>query len=217
MRILIVSDIRLYREGLELILKNDKRLMVVGTIDTLGSALADLSSLNPEVVLVDVMTHDCLLDIKLFVEAAPWARVVALSVLEDDDEVIACAEAGVSGYVTRSASVNELVDAVQAIRFGELLCSPRLAGCLLRRVATLAPDEKELNPLAGLTKREISILELVGQGFSNKEIANRLSIQIATVKNHVHSILGKLNVQRRGEAAVLARKYLVVSLPRMLG
>jgi len=119
--------------------------------------------------------------------------------------VIACAEAGVSGYVTREASLDELTGVVESVARGESPCSPRISALLLRRVAETAGRRTETDAARRLTRREAEIVGLIDEGLSNKQIAGRLSIELATVKNHVHSILEKLQVERRAEAAARVR------------
>jgi DNA-binding NarL/FixJ family response regulator len=133
------------------------------------------------------------------------ARVVVLGVRDTEAEVVACAEAGSAGYLLRSDSLASLCTLIRAVARGETICSPKTTAVLLRRVAAMAAERRSQTSLALLTAREAEILELVEQGLANREIAQRLSIQVRTVKNHVHSILGKLGVERRGQAAAKAR------------
>ncbi|HEX7241600.1 MAG TPA: response regulator transcription factor, partial [Longimicrobiaceae bacterium] len=126
-------------------------------------------------------------------------------IVETEDVVLACAEAGVSGYVSRGASLDDLVGALRSVARGELVCSPHIAGSLFRRVAALS-ERREASPAAVLTPREREILGLIDQGLSNKEISRRLRIELSTVKNHVHNLLEKLQVSRRGAAAACLRR-----------
>src|SRR5881296_1366294 len=147
-RVAIVADTRLYREGLAQVLGRDAGLCVVATAARGDEALAALPDLQADVILVDM--------------AMPESRGVAI-------------------------------------------CSPRVAACLLRRVAALAAGHGGDLPRAQLTNREREIVRLIDNGLSNKEIARALGIEVATVKNHVHNILEKLQVHRRGEAAARVR------------
>jgi len=153
------------------------------------SALATLTSREREIVA-----------------STPGTRVVTLGITDDDPEVLPLAEAGVAGYVTTEASADEIVLVVESVARGEMPCSPRLAATLLQRVATLAQEQRTPSALATLTSREREIVGLIGDGLSNKEIASGLCIEVATVKNHVHNILEKLNVTRRADAAALVRR-----------
>jgi two-component system nitrate/nitrite response regulator NarL len=159
-------------------------------------------------VLLDTGAADMLDLMRALTTSAPTARVVALALPERASEVIACAEAGASGYVTEDTSLADLVLTIQAVARGELRCSPQIAGTLFRRVAALAADSRALLPAPMLTAREFEVLSLLDDGLSNKQIAHRLCIELATVKNHVHHILGKLQVNRRGEATAYLRRYL---------
>jgi DNA-binding NarL/FixJ family response regulator len=136
--------------------------------------------------------------------AYPDARVIALNVPDDEAIVIACAEAGISGYVTEDSTLSDLVSAIECASRGELHCSPRVAATLVRRLASVSRGSLRVH-VADLTAREREILELVAEGLSNKQIAARLHIGLATVKNHVHHILEKLQVQSRSAAAALLR------------
>ena len=207
-RVVIASDVRLYREGLAGSLSQERALSVVGIASRLQEALACARDLAPDVVLLDIALPDCLELVRTLKRVAPGVKTVAFAVLDADGEILACAEAGMSGYVQRDASIGELVETLTSVVRGELLCSPRLAGALFRRVATLSAerDRNAEPPRAPLTQREREILEMIDLGLSNKQIAARLRIEMATVKNHVHHILAKLQVTRRGEAAAQARR-----------
>ncbi len=204
-RLLIVGDVRLYREGLAQVLQGDGRTAVVGTAARVDELLENGRDLDPQVVLLDMTSSGSLNAVRAITAAMPEVKVVALGVPEVEGDIIAYAEAGVAGYVPREASVDELVSTVTGVARGELPCSPRIAGALLRRVAALAAANGTEPQLRHLTTRELEIAQLIEAGLSNKEIAGRLCIEVATVKNHVHSILKKLQVRRRGEAAALVR------------
>lgn len=206
--VLIISDIRLYREGLERALGEDGRITVAGTAASFHEALPSLDTIRPDVVLLDIgkldmTTQDTLLMIRQLVERAPATPIVALSVSEATTEVMACVEAGVAGYVTRESSLEELIQAIEAAIRGELRCSPQIAGCLRQRLTALVAEHGSDSLMACLTSRELRTLELIEKGFSNKDIAHTLKIELSTVKNHVHNILQKLHVSRRREAAAL--------------
>jgi DNA-binding NarL/FixJ family response regulator len=136
-------------------------------------------------------------------------RVLALGVADRVDDVLACAEAGAAGYVTRDASLDELVAAVHATTHSELVIAPAMAAALLQRAGHLARARAvDRQPDVKLTAREIQIVALIDAGLSNKQIAARLSIELSTVKNHVHNILDKLDVTRRNDAAAVVRTHL---------
>ena len=200
-RILVVTDIRLYRDGLAELLARRAWLAVVGTADSRATAVAEARALSPDVILVDQAMPDGGAVIQDLRAVVPLPKVLVLGVAETEGDVIACAEAGASGYVGREASFDDLVAAVESAGRGELLCSPRAAASLMRRVALRAAGNSESGSVGRLTIREGQIVRLIEQGLSNKEIASRLGIEVATVKNHVHNVLEKLHVHRRAEAA----------------
>jgi DNA-binding NarL/FixJ family response regulator len=198
--------VRLYREGLARILGRRRSIEIIGTASGWPEARERLQALRPAVVLLDLELPEGLEAVRELARAAPDIRVVALGVRDADAEVVAWAEAGVAGYVTRDATIEDCVSSVEAVARDELACSPQIAATLLRRVASLAREEplREARPEA-LTPREREIADLITEGMSNKQIATCLTIEIPTVKNHVHNILEKLGVSRRGEAAARIR------------
>jgi two-component system, NarL family, nitrate/nitrite response regulator NarL len=203
-RVLLVSDIRLYREGVEAALVRHGGVDVVGGAAGLRDALVLAARNRPNVALVDTTMPDSIAFIRALRNAAPEVQALALTVNEREGEVVACAEAGVSGYVTRESSLDDLVAAISSVVRGEMLCSPRIAATLVRHVATLAATPLAKPPTT-LTGRELEVVALLEEGLSNKEIAGRLLIEAATVKNHVHNILEKLQVHGRSEAAAEVR------------
>jgi len=204
-RVVVVAEIRLYREGLADMLRGEPGMDVAATASGVDEAVRALREHEPDVVLIDMAIPDNAWVVRALVAAVPGTRVVALAVPEVEREVLACAEAGVAGYVTRDGSLEDVVVAVESAARGELLGSPRMAATLFQRVATLALERSPESIESRLTARELEILDLIDQGLSNKEIARLLTIELSTVKNHVHNILEKLNVSRRSEAAARAR------------
>jgi two-component system nitrate/nitrite response regulator NarL len=200
----IVAEIRLYRDGLEQSLES-LGFSVAGSAATAAEALCALAGQEVDVVLVDMAGIDGAAVASEIAERAPAAAIVALAVPEQESEVLACAEAGVSSYVPREASLADLAAAIEAAVRGEAVCSPRIAASLLRRVRDLSVRRDERDELPPLTSRQWEILRLIDEGLSNKEIAQRLYIEVPTVKNHIHNILDKLQVRRRSEAAALVR------------
>ena len=206
--VLIVGGIRLYREGLNLLLCRRSDLQVVGTAAGPVDALAQLSTTVADIMLVDLATDGAVQLIGDARRTAATTAVIALGLTESEQDVMACIEAGVAGFVTREASLDELAEVIGTASRGELLCTPRLAGTLMRRVAALASSHATHPGQERLTSRERQIVGLIEQNLTNKEIATRLGIEVVTVKNHVHNLLEKLNVQRRSDVALgsLARQ-----------
>jgi two-component system, NarL family, nitrate/nitrite response regulator NarL len=214
-KLLIVCDVRLYREGLERSLRR-RGWAELAAMDATGpEVLKRVCGFGADLVLLDMAGADSVQVLELLLQGCPQVRVVALGVEEDPDTVLALIEAGVVGYVPRNATVEDLLNALEAAGRGEVVCSPRIAGSLVRRVAALANERPPDTPADVLTEREWEILGLIEQGYSNKQIARTLGVKIPTVKNHVHNILDKLKVPGRGAAAALARGTL--SRPRRVG
>jgi two-component system nitrate/nitrite response regulator NarL len=204
-RLLVVSDIRLYREGLAGVLEDRFGMAVVATAASRAAAVAALAEHEADVVLLDTVLPDAAQAIRDLVAAHPAVKVVALAVPDGDARVVSWAEAGVASYLPREASLEALADAIQSVARGEAVCSPRIAAALMERLAVLAAGRPLPGRVGELTSREREVLGLIGEGLSNKEIARRLVIEVPTVKNHVHNILDKLRVCSRGEAAAQLR------------
>jgi two-component system, NarL family, nitrate/nitrite response regulator NarL len=203
--VFILSPIRIYREGLSHVLAEEPAVRVLGTAAAPEDAGARLGDAALEVVLVDVGAGPDLAGLRHLARYADL-RVIALGVTEDPAAVIACAEAGIAGYATPHSSLTELVQTIRAAARGDFSCPPHIAAGLLRRLAAVAPRESPAQR-AQLTAREREIVSLIRRGLSNKEIARRLGIQVATVKNHVHNILDKLGVTRRADAAAALEPF----------
>ena len=205
-RVFIISEVRLYREGLARLLRRDQRLEVVGAADDVPEALEHLAGLEepPEAVLLDVPAPAGLEGLAQLGAAVPTARIIVLNVSDRDEQgLIAWAEAGVGGLLARDVDVDEVAQAVadDGERRHRVLAASS-PPCCSSGWRARAEDRPVTSPL---TSREREIAELLEQGMSNKEIAARLQIELPTVKNHVHSILTKLKASRRGQAAAMLR------------
>src|SRR5262249_26134757 len=150
---------------------------------------ARIKAFRPAILLFRMSARNGLPTLQAIARSAPEVRVIVLGVNDAEEEVVRYAEAGAAGYLLQDGSLNELVATIVSVAEGETLCSPRVAAALLRRLAALAADRHSSVAHARLTAREQEIMQLVGHGLSNKQIAQRLSIEIWTVKNHVHNIL----------------------------
>lgn len=197
--VVIVSDVLLYREGLAASLGRDGRLNVVATTRR-EDALAALSQQRLDAMLIDGAATDCRSLAHRVRTVAPEVKIVGFGISGGTARIIDCAESGLTAFVDSDGSVDELVAATLAALRGELACSPRVSALMCERLAQLS-----LGPAGttSLTRREHEVAVLIGQGLSNKEIANYLRIGASTVKNHVHSILEKLQVRRR--SAIVGR------------
>lgn len=224
LRVIIVSDVRVVREGLQALLAQHEAIDVVDTGDT-RRAIDQGVHLQPNVVLVDAERRDSVSFVKALVAAAPHCKVIAFGVRESaEEQILALAAAGTAGYVRASADGDDVVSVLERVMCDELPCSPRTAASLYRQVATLARNGNGATSLGSgaecampcampLSQRELQIGRLIDGGLTNKHIARRLGIETATVKNHLHNMYEKLKVHRRGEAAARIRSLLGVRVP----
>jgi two-component system nitrate/nitrite response regulator NarL len=209
-RLLVVDDHTLFRRGLIALLSQHARLRVVGEAADAGEALRRAAELGPDVVLLDnhlpgVRGIDALPGLRA---AAPGAKVLMLTVSEDEDDLAAALRGGAQGYVLKTIEGDALVQAIERCACGESFVSPEMTGKLVTALRTQhapreparAPDE----PLAALSPRERDIVRRIARGLSNKEIGRELDIAETTVKIHVQHILRKLGLTSRVQAAVVA-------------
>jgi two-component system, NarL family, nitrate/nitrite response regulator NarL len=203
--VVVVTHVRLYREGLASALSTSARICPVGTATDRAEGAALIHNLAPDVAIVDVAMPDALALISELHEVKSRTRVVAFAVADEISAILDCAAAGAYGYVSENASLQEFIGAVERSAAGELLCSARMAGELFRRLADRSSLREPLADQRLPTAREREVHVLVGQSLSNKEIAERLGIAESTVKNHVHSLLEKLHVSNRSAAARVLR------------
>ena len=201
-RVYLISDVLLYREGLCSSPVLQTHLAMVGAGGS-GEFLDRILALRPDVLLLDLACRGSLTIPRRAQQVLPGVRVVAFAVADADENVVACAEAGISSYVTQNGSSEDLVAAVRAALRGELVCSPRVAGLLFSRMAAMCDGRPKRSVDALLTPREREIAALVARNLPNKQIARQLRLGPTTVKNHVHNILQKLNIHRRGDVARL--------------
>lgn len=204
--VIILSDVRFVRDALVAIFERSDKLDILGAAAEFGVTFRQNLVRDPDIVLIDVNLPDGFATVRLIRRLAPQVRVVALALVEREDEVIAWAEAGVSGYIPRSAGLNEVVPILEGAMRDEQICSPRVASGLVRRLAVASSRERPAEPVE-LTRRELEIVQLINEGLSNKEIANHLKIGLATAKSHVHNVLGKLGLGRRSQAAQWMREH----------
>lgn len=200
--VFVIAPIRLHRENLAAALDAADDVRVVGDAATLNEALPRLQHLErPAVAVLDArLPAD--VDLPAPSAAEPETKLVAVGVPES--EAVAWIEAGISEFVPPEGSLEDVVGALERAAEGQLAMSPRGTAHLADRVRSLAADSPM--PEGRLTSRETEVLELLADGLANKQIAQRLSIQEQTVKNHVHNVLVKLGVNRRAEAAAQTRR-----------
>jgi NarL family two-component system response regulator LiaR len=199
-RVLVVDDHAVVREGLRAFLELQDGIDVAGEAADGEEAIALAEQLRPDVVLMDLVMPqlDGLAAMRALRERVPAARVIVLTSFADDDKLLPALRAGAAGYLLKNAQPQELARAVRAAHAGEALLDPLVAARLVDALAG------EKDPLDRLTPREREVLELIGRGFPNKRIARELGLSEKTVKTHVGHVLAKLAVTDRTQAAVVA-------------
>ncbi len=199
---LVVDDHAVVRAGLRAFLDLQEGIEVAGEAADGEEALAEADRLRPDVVLMDLVMPrlDGVRALRALRERLPAARVIVLTSFLDDDKLLPALRAGAAGYLLKNAQPQEVARAVRVAHAGEALLDPVVAARLVESLATSDEDE----PLDRLTPREREVLELIGRGFPNKRIAQRLNLSEKTVKTHVGHVLAKLGVNDRTQAAVFA-------------
>ena len=205
--LLLVNEIRLMCNVLNAALEDEPDIKVVACATSVEEALEKLEQEDVVVFLASTRLPErgALRLTETITEIQPSIDVIVLGVTEKKERVLQSVEAGAVGYVLSEDTLDEMVNKIKAAQHGKALVSPKIAGALMERVSELAQMFADLETgvveSAGLTARELEVLELLGQNLTNQEISDRLVIEVGTVKNHVHSILNKLNVSSRSEAA----------------
>ncbi|MFO1127533.1 MAG: response regulator transcription factor [Rhodospirillales bacterium] len=206
-RLFVVSGLRLLREGLSAGIQSRRHsdIAIVGCTGTSETETRIVADLEPDVVLIDLASIDGVAAAKTLRAQSPASKLVALSVADTEEAVWSCAAAGFSAFVTRDATIDDVLDTVLDACRGRMSCSPRIAAAMFSQLSALLRDGDPPVADPPLTVREQQILALITEGRSNKDIARELQISPSTVKNHIHNLLQKLKVGRRGQAAALAR------------
>ena len=200
MNIVVLTPVRLLGDGLAACFSSRPNMRTLAVVNDLAILREMMASTEVDVVLIDVTHGVDLFDVRDIASQWPNVPLVALGLNEQRQEVIRCGRAGFAGYVARDASIDELCNSLSEIVAGRLACPPEIAGCLLRALFRRETGSEESDLSFALTRREAEVLELLGRGFSNKEIANELFLSVATVKHHVHHVLEKLQLQSRSQA-----------------
>lgn len=219
-RVLLVNEFQLIGNIIAEVLKDEPDIEVIGCVTTPQSALAKVANDDVDMVLVSThLPNDGALRLTgTMTEVDSSLKVLALGVSENKERVLQFVEAGASGYVRKDDSVDDLIKAIRAAHKDQAKVSPKVAATLMARVSELTDlltliDSGMPEDYSELTPRELEILELIAKGCSNQKIADHLFIEVGTVKNHVHSILNKLDVRTREDAAA----YLAIIKGQPLG
>jgi DNA-binding NarL/FixJ family response regulator len=206
-RILLVNEIRLMGNVIAAALEDEPDIQVVARVTSLEEALKVVQEKEVDVALVSTRLPDqgALKLTNAITELAPATKVLALGLTEEKKRVLRYVEAGATGYVLKDDSLDDMIETIRAAQEGKVFVSPEIAAAMVERISDLAQMfsdvENSVTDDADLTPRELEVLKLIGEDLTNQQIAEELVIEVGTVKNHVHSILEKLNVSSRGEAA----------------
>ena len=219
-RVLLVNEFQLMGNIIAEVLEDEPDIEVIGCVTTPQSAIAKVANEDVDIVLVSArLPNDGALRLTgTMTEEDSSIKVLALGVSEKKERVLQFVEAGASGYVLKDDSVDDLIKAIRAAQKDQAKVSPKVAGALMSRVSELTDlltmiESGIPEDYSDLTTRELEILELIAKGYSNQKIADHLFIEVGTVKNHVHSILNKLDVRTREDAA----DYLAIIKRQPLG
>nr|WP_281187856.1 response regulator transcription factor [Glycomyces harbinensis] len=204
-KVFLLDDHEVVRRGLCDLLERDGDVTVVGEASTVAEALRRVPATRPDVVVVDARLPDgegievC----RKVRQADPSVAVLVLTSYEDDEVLFQAIEAGAAGFLLKQVRGDELVDAVRKVAAGDSLLDSRVTGAVLERLRKGPPKSPELEMLSDQEQR---ILELIGQGLTNRQIGEQMHLAEKTVKNYVTRVLGKLKLERRTQAAVLASR-----------
>ncbi|MBI5493182.1 MAG: response regulator transcription factor [Deltaproteobacteria bacterium] len=216
-RVLIVDDHQVVREGLSSVLRSKDYIEVVGMAADGKEAVKKARELTPDVVLMDISMPNMngVEATRRIKKENPQIRVVVLTMYADDEYIFDLVSAGAAGYLLKDADSAQIAKAIRAVSRGESMIHPTIASKILNEFSQLASGKSpgRQNPSQrheALSEREVTVLRLLSDGKTNKEIANELSLSDKTVKNHLHNIFQKLNATDRTQAVVLAiRKGLI--------
>ena len=202
--LIIMTDHQLFGECLASVLAQCDAFTILAVVQTAEEALQQIQEHQADIILIDVhLPHTTVLTLtQQLTRDFPHVRVLLLGVTETETEIQAYVEAGACGYVPKNTPFHQLQSVIELVTRGETMCSPRIAHAMFARLSELAQTSASSitdEPVI-LSDRELEILQLIAEGWSNRQIANHLYLSPHTVKNHVHNILKKLRVQRRLEA-----------------
>ena len=203
--VFLLDDHEIVRRGVKDLLEAEPDIVVIGEAGTAESALARIPALRPDVAVLDVRLPDgdgvsVCRDIR---SKMPEVACLMLTSFGDDEALFDAIMAGAAGYVLKQIHGTDLVGAVRALAAGESILDPEAASRVMKRMRDQATRS---DPLTGLTTQERRILELIGEGLTNRQIAERMVLSEKTAKNYVSAVLGKLGMQRRAQAAAFAAR-----------
>jgi DNA-binding NarL/FixJ family response regulator len=209
-RVLLVDDQALFREGLETLLSVHEDIKVVGQAENGQESIEVAAKVKPDVVLMDIRMPimDGVRATRLLKDARPQCNVIVLTTFDDDEIIFDALRTGAVGYLLKDVASAQLVEAIRAAARGESILEPSVAAKVIAeftRVSSMVPPMQMEGLVEPLSERELEILGLIARGASNKEVADQLFIAEGTVKNHMTHILGKLDARDRTQAVLKAR------------
>jgi two-component system nitrate/nitrite response regulator NarL len=206
-RILVVDDHPLFRSGIIHSIEHMPDIKVVGEAADGQAAIQKAHELLPDIILLDVTMKPVggLQALKRIAEELPVCKVIMLTVTEDEDTLLTALKAGARGYILKGVGASELSQVIHAVYAGEVYVTPTMAASLLIEMA-VGPSQPDVHPVHLLTDQERAILELVAQGYTNKQVGQNLHLAEKTVKHYMTNILQKLQVNNRVQAALIAAK-----------
>jgi len=208
LRVMIVDDHELFRRGIQMVLEQEDDLEVVGEATDGEQAVSKAEELTPDVVLMDVRMpkNSGIEATRKIKELIPSAKILMLTVSDQEEDLYEAIKAGASGYLLKEISEEDVADAIRSVWSGQSRISPAMASKLLNEFQAMSKraEEREAVHTPRLTEREMEVLTLVAKGMNNRDIAKELFISENTVKNHVRNILEKLQLHSRMEAVVYA-------------
>lgn len=205
---MLVEDHKIVREGTRQLLEQSPEIKVIGEASNGLEAIKTVGDLHPDVIIMDVRLPGLngIDATRKITEMHPEIKVLILSAFEDDSYVFPLLEAGASGYLLKTSSGSELMEAIRLVSRGETALSPRISAKIINRIGGRRAYRAGQMPV-GLTEREMEVLRAAAEGLPNKEIANLLGISSQTVQVHLRNIFGKLNVGNRSEAVAVAIRH----------
>jgi DNA-binding NarL/FixJ family response regulator len=205
-RVYLLDDHELVRRGIKELLESEDDIVVVGESGLAQEAARRIPALRPDVAILDGRLPDGSgIDVCREIRSVdPTIKALILTSYDDDDALFAAIMAGAAGYILKQVRGNDFVDSVRKVAAGQSTLDPAMTAAVLERIRTGPPKDEELE---GLTQQEQKILELIGEGLTNRQIAERVFLAEKTVKNYVSSLLAKLGLASRTQAAIFATKH----------
>ncbi|MBN2747267.1 MAG: response regulator transcription factor [Bacteroidales bacterium] len=213
-KVVLADDHTLFRDGIKSLLAGSANIQVVGTFENGTDLIANIPQTDPDLVLTDISMPGLsgIETTKILMEKYPQLKIIILSMHLNDDFVCNSVRAGAKGYLPKDIRKDELLKAIEAVYQGDTYFTKEVNEVLMQSLLNRNQEDLESEKLKALTKREIEIITLVGEGLINKEIANRLSISVRTVDAHKSNIMHKLELKSNVEIVKFAIKHQLITI-----